>query len=194
MIGIPLKVFVNLAPRVLVSLCALQLIFVRLTHWSQNKDSIEHSVVSGFKCWSQLLWLALGLPILLPKKLCYLYSLLTKAARLFSLVLISHNIPRIIKAKSTPQCNLNVLHWTSKHGIFLVLFIFRMHVIFIFLDIVWSCAQGQGRRKWEETGREGTCSSTDVELVLIMYKVCLHSLESGDLNEPKSFPSNCLLK
>ncbi len=60
--------------------------------WPQisNKDSIDHSFFLEPNFWSQLLQLALGLPIWLPKKLYWLDSLLTIVARLFSLVLIIH--------------------------------------------------------------------------------------------------------
>ena len=55
----------------------------------------------------QLLRLAFGLPIWLPKKSYWLDLLLTVAAWLFSLVLIIHNIPTIINIKHAPvqfQC------------------------------------------------------------------------------------------
>lgn len=60
--------------------------------------------------WSQFLRLSFGFPIWLPKKLHWLYCLLTIAARFFSLQLIIHNIPIIIKEKGTPQWNLNLLN------------------------------------------------------------------------------------
>ena len=85
-------------------------------HWSQNKDWIEHDVVSALRCWSPLLCLAFGIPIWLPKKLYCLYSLLTIAARFFSLVLCIHNIPTIIIEKTSAWLNLHLLNWAYQYG------------------------------------------------------------------------------
>ncbi len=88
-----------------------------LSHWSQNKDWIEHDVVFALRCWSPLLWFAFGIPICLPKKLYWLDSLLTIAARLFSLLLSIHNITIIVeKRKKQPQWNLNALNRTFQYG------------------------------------------------------------------------------
>ena len=84
--------------------------------WFQNKNWIEHFVVSGFRCWSQLPRLALALPIWLPRKLHCQYSFLTIAGRLCSLLLSIHNIPTILKEKSSPLWNLNLLNLTYQYG------------------------------------------------------------------------------
>ena len=64
-----------------------------LLFWTQHLDP---------SVWSQLLRLAFGLPIWLPKERCWLDSFLTIAARSLSLVMIIHNMPTIIKEKGPP--------------------------------------------------------------------------------------------
>ena len=60
---------------------------------------MEHSLISGAKSLKSITML--GLPTLLPKKSYPLDPLLKISSRLFSLLLINHKIPTIIKEKST---------------------------------------------------------------------------------------------
>ncbi len=72
--------------------------FYHCDHRSQKLRLDRAFCSSGANFWSPLL--VFGLPIWLPKKLHWLYSLLTIASRLFSFVPTIHYIPTIIKQSS----------------------------------------------------------------------------------------------